>query len=68
MKIEEAIVYLLASSHQGMKIDQVARELELRGLFCRRDGKSIDGRMVYAIVMHHPDVFCFNEGRVRLLM
>ena len=32
MKIEEAIVYLLATSQHGMKTEQIARELELRGL------------------------------------
>lgn len=33
MKIEEAMVYLLATSQHGMKTEQIARELELRGLF-----------------------------------
>ncbi len=32
MKIEEAMVYLLATSQHGMKTEQIARELELRGL------------------------------------
>ena len=32
MKIEEAMVYLLAKSQHGMKTEQIARELELRGL------------------------------------
>ena len=32
MKIEEAMVYLLATSQHGMKTEQLARELELRGL------------------------------------
>ena len=32
MKLEEAIVYLLASSGQGMKIEQIAREINERGL------------------------------------
>ena len=29
MKIEEAMVYLLATSQHGMKTEQIARELEL---------------------------------------
>ena len=32
MKIEEAMVYLLATSQHGLKTEQIARELELRGL------------------------------------
>ena len=33
MKIEEAIVYLPASPGHGMKIDQIAQEINARGLF-----------------------------------
>ena len=56
MKIEEAMVYLLATR-------------ELRGLVPRRPGKPpLDGKVIAAIVFKHPEVFCFNEGRVRLLM
>lgn len=68
MKLEEAIVYLLATSRHGMKTEQIARELELRGLVPRRAGKPLDGRVIAAIVYKHPEIFCFNEGRVRLLM
>ena len=69
MKLEEAIVYLLATSQHGMKTEQIARELELRGLVHRCAGRPpLDGRVIAAIVFKHPEIFCFNEGRVRLLM
>ena len=55
MKIEEAMVYLLATSQHGMKTEQSA-------------GKPLDGKVIAAIVFKHPEIFCFNEGRVRLLM
>ena len=35
MKLEEAIVYLLASSGHGMKIWQIAQEINDRGLYTR---------------------------------
>ena len=57
MKIEEAIVYVLASSGHGMKTEQIAREINERGLFHRRDKAPVDGKMVYAVVMSHPDTF-----------
>ena len=61
MKIEEAMVYLLATSQHGMKTEQIARELELRGLVPpRRDGRPLDGKVIAAIVFKHPEVFCFN--------
>ena len=68
MTLPEAIVYLLASSNHGMKTDQIAREINERGLFYRRDKAPVDGKMVYAVVMSHPDTFCKSEGRIRLII
>ncbi len=45
MKIEEAMVYLLATSQHGMKTEQIARELELRGLVSRRPGKFVISKL-----------------------
>ena len=88
MKIEEAIVYVLASSGHGMKTEQIAREINERKLFTRWDKAPVDGKMVYAarsfhplgqspggwgkmvyaVVMSHPDTFCKSEGRIRLII
>ena len=68
MKIEEAIVYVLASSGHGMKTEQIAREINDRGLFSRWDKKPVDGKMVYAVIMSHPDTFVKSEGRIRLMI
>ena len=68
MKIEEAIVYVLATSGHGMKTEQIAREINERGLFTRWDKAPVDGKMVYAVVMSHPDTFAKNEGRIRLII
>ena len=68
MKIEEAIVYVLASSGHGMKTEQIARELNEKNLFTRWDKAPVDGKMVYAVVMSHPDTFCKSEGRIRLII
>lgn len=68
MKIEEAIVYVLASTGQGMKTEQIAREIKERKLFTRWDKDPVDGKMVYAVVMSHPDTFCKSEGRIRLII
>ena len=46
MKIEEAIVFVLASSNHGMKIDQIAKEINEKGLFTRWDKQPVDGRMI----------------------
>ena len=68
MKIEEAIVYVLASSGHGMRTEQIAREINERGLFHRWDKVPVDGKMVYAVIMSHPDTFCKSEGRIRLMI
>ena len=68
MKIEEAIVYVLASSGHGMKTEQIAREINERKLFIRKGNIPVDGKMVYAVIMSHPDTFAKSEDRIRLII
>ena len=68
MKIEEAIVYLLASSGYGMRTEQIAREINARGLCTCRDGQPVTDKQVYAVVMAHPETFVKSEGRIRLMI
>ena len=51
-----------------MKTEQIAREINERKLFTRWDKAPVDGKMVYAVVMSHPDTFCKSEGRIRLII
>ena len=41
MPLAEAIVFLLATSDRGMPTDMIAREVNLRGLHHRKDGKPV---------------------------
>ena len=68
MKIEEAIVLVLASSNHGMKIDQIAKEINEKGLFTRWDKQPVDGRMIYAVIMSHPETFVKSDGLIRLMI
>ena len=68
MRIEEAIVYVLASSGHGMKTEQIAREINERKLFMRKGNIPVDGKMVYAVIMSHPDTVAKSEGRIRLII
>ena len=68
MKLEGAIVFLLASSGHGMKIGQIAREINARGLYTRWDKAPVTDKQVYAVIMSHPDTFVKSEGRIRLLI
>ena len=55
MTLPEAIVYLLASSKHGMKTEVIARLINEKGLCQRWDGKPVDGKQVYAVIMAHLD-------------
>jgi len=68
MKLEEAIVYLLASSGHGMKTEQIARGINARGLYARWDKTPVTGKQVYAVIMSHPNTFVKSEGRIRLII
>lgn len=68
MKIEEAIVYVLATANRGMKTEQIARIINEKSLFTRWDKKPVDSKMVYAVVMSHPDTFVNSEGLIRLMI
>lgn len=68
MKIEEAIVYVLASSNRGMTAGQIADMINSRRLHVRKDGQPVTDRQIYAVVLHNAHTFCFNDGRIRLMM
>ena len=68
MKLEEAIVCLLATSGHGMKTEQIAREINARGLYTRWDKAPVTDKQVYAIIMSHPETFVKSEGRIRLMI
>lgn len=68
MKLDEAIVYLLASSGHGMKTEQIAREINACGLYARWDKVPVTDKQVYAVIMSHPDTFVKSEGRIRLMI
>lgn len=68
MKLEEAIVYLLASSNQGMKTEQIAREINERGLYTRWDKEPVSEKQIWAVVLSHPETFVRSDGRIRLMI
>ena len=68
MKLTEAIVYLLASSNQGMKTDQIAREINERGLYRRWDKDPVSEKQIWAVVLSHPETFVKSDGRIRLMI
>ena len=68
MNLPEAIVFLLASSYQGMKTDQIAREINERSLFQRWDKEPVSEKQIWAVVLSHPETFVKADGRIRLMI
>ncbi len=68
MKIEEAIVYCLATSNRGMRSEQIADMINRQRLHLRKDGQPVTSRQVYAVICRFPDVFVKAEGRIMLLI
>ncbi len=68
MKIEEAIVYCLASSGRGMRTEQIADMINRRHLHLRKDGQPVTSNHIYAVICRYPDMFVKAEGRIMLMI
>lgn len=68
MKIEEAILYCLASQNRGMRTEQIAEMINRQRLHIRKDGQPVTSKQVYAVVCRHPDMFVKAEGRILLMI
>ena len=68
MKIEEAIVYCLATSNRGMRSEQIADMINRQRLHLRKDGQPVSAKQGFYVVTHAPHTFCLAEGRIMLMM
>ena len=68
MKIEEAILYCLATRNGGMRTEQIADMINRLRLHLRKDGQPVSAKQVFYVVTHAPDTFCLAEGRIMLMM
>ena len=68
MKIEEAILYCLASQNRGMRTEHIAEMINRKRLHTRKDGQPVTSGQVYAVVCRHPSMFTKAEGRIMLMI
>lgn len=68
MKLEEAIVFLLANSGHGIRTEQIAREINSRGLYTRWDKEPVTEKQAYAVVMSQPETFVKSEVLIRFII
>lgn len=68
MKIEEAILNVLAERNGGLRTEQIADIINRQRLHVRKDGQPVISAQVYAVVMRFPETFVKAEGRIMLLI
>lgn len=68
MKIEEAIVYVLAERNGGLKTEQIAEIINRRKLHVRKDGQPVTSAQVFRVVCLYPDTFVKTNGRIMLMI
>lgn len=68
MRLEDAIVYVLATAGRGMTTARIAEEINRQRLHIRSDGNPVTDRQIYAVVMRNPAVFIKEGGRILLSM
>jgi len=68
MKIEEAIVYLLAEKNGGMTAEQLASAINSRRLHVRKDGQPVSTKQIWWAVKAFNSTLTYAEGRIFLLI
>jgi len=68
MKVEEAIVYLLAERNGGMSAEQLASAINTRKLHVRKDGQPVSTKQIWWAVKNFPDTLTYAEGRIFLMI
>ena len=68
MKIEEAILYCLASQNRGIRTEQIAEMINRQQLHIRKDGQPVTSKQVYAVICRFPDMFVKAEGWIMLMI
>ena len=68
MRIEEAMLYVIAEHNGGLRTEQISDIINRRRLYVRKDGQPVTSAQVYAVAMRHPDTFVKAEGRIMLMI
>ena len=68
MRLEDALVYILATAGRGMTTAQLADAVNRQSLHVRADGKAVTEKQIYAVICRNPQVFVKEGGRILLVM
>lgn len=68
MRLEDAMVYALATAGRGMTTDQLAQKIIEDRLHVRVDGNPVTSAQVYAAVCRNRTIFIKEGGIIHLSM
>ena len=68
MRLEDAMVYVLATAGYGMTTQRIAEVINRDRLHVRVDGNPVTDRQAYAAVCRNPQTFVKEGGRILLAM
>ena len=68
MRLEDAIVYVLATTGRGMPTVRIAEIINEQRLHVRSDLRPVSDRQIYAVVMRKPSIFTKEGAIIHLLM
>lgn len=68
MRLEQAIVYVLANAGHGMTTIAIAQAINEEMLYVRNDGKPVSDKQVYVMVRKFNQVFAREGGLIYLIM
>lgn len=68
MRLEDAMVYVLATAGYGMTTQRIADVINQQQLHIRVDGQPVSSAQVYAAVRRNPNTFVKEGGRILLSM
>lgn len=68
MRIEQAIVYVLATAGHGMTTQAIADTINEEGLYILNNGQLVSDKLVYATIRRYADIFAREGGLIYLIM
>ncbi len=68
MRLEDAMVYVLANAGRGMTTQRIADVINRQQLHLRADGQPVTSAQVYAAICRNHSIFVKEGGRILLAM
>lgn len=68
MRLEDAMVYALATAGRGMTTEQLAQKINVERFHVRVDGNPVTSAQVYAAVCRNRTIFIKEGGIIHLAM